>query len=244
MARVAQNPSWASLVRKYLAHRRKLGYGLDGGEVLLDFAEFARRTAPQKPLTGDLALKWATSSPAKRQRQAARLSLVRGFAKYCALLDPRTEIPDGHMLGRVCTRRRPHIFTTRQTQLILRRARSLSKRFSPLYPQTFATLIGLLACTGMRPGEARRLQLGDLDVASGSLRVAPYKFSPERVIPLHPSTVRALEHYRRARRSLFSHSDHLFVGTTGRPLQDKVVYAVFSRLSADIPATGDRQSLR
>jgi integrase len=96
----------------------------------------------------------------------------------------------------------------------------------------------------MRPGEARRLRLGDLDADGGFLRVAPCKFSPERVIPLHASTVRVLQRYRRARRGLFPLGDHLFVGVTGQPLQDAAVYRVFSRLTADIPATGDRRSLR
>lgn len=244
MARLARNPSWSALVRRYLAHRRTLGYGLRGGELLFDFGRFVGRASPRQTLPAALALEWATSSPATRRGQAARLSLVRGFAKYCALLDPRTEIPDGHLLGPVCVRLRPHIYTPGQIRLIVRRARSLTTRSSPLHPLTYETLIGLLACTGMRPGEARRLRFDDLDADAGLLRVAPCKFSPERVIPLHASTVRALQRYRRARRSLFPLGDYLFVGVTGRPLRDRAVYRVFSRLTAGIPATGDRRSHR
>lgn len=89
-----------------------------------------------------------------------------------------------------------------------------------------------------------RLRLDDLDTETGLLRVAPCKFSPERVIPLHASTVRVLQRYRRARRRLFPMGDWLFVGVTGRPLVDTAIYRVFSRLTAGIPLTGDRRSHR
>jgi len=188
------------LVRRYLAHRRSLGYALVGAECLLDFGRFAEGISPGKPITTALALAWATSAPSSRERQVRRLVLVRGFAKYCAVLDPRTEIPLGRLLGPYYIRRRTHIFTPQQVRLIMRRARELTRKLSPLHPLTYETLIGLLACTGMRSGEALRLRLADFDAAAGLLRIAPTKFSPQRVIPLHASVVTALDRYRRLRR--------------------------------------------
>ena len=173
-----------TLAKRYIAHRRNMGYAmvLPAGQLPL-FARFADRHAPGKPLTTALALDWATSRPGQRRTHAGWLSIVRCFARYCAALDPKTEVPDAFLLGPVSQRTRPHIFTRKQTRLILARARRLTTRFSPLHPLTYETMIGLLACTGLRPGEAIRLQLEDLDVTSGRLRIAPCKFSSARFLP-------------------------------------------------------------
>jgi integrase len=233
------------LVRRYLASRRKLGYAMRSAELLLDFGRFADRTAPRQPLTMALALQWATAVPTARPAtHAGRLGMVRGFAQYCAALDPRTQIPDTYLLGPVVQRIRPHIFTTPQVRLILRRTRSLQTQRSLLHPLTYETLIGLLACTGMRPGEALRLRLHDFDADQGRLRIRSCKFSPERVIPLHPSTVRALQHYCATRQVLFPSGEALFVGTTGRPLAARKTERIFVRLTSDLRPTGQRRSLR
>lgn len=244
MASLVRAASLPRLVRRYLAHRRSLGYALPCAELLQDFGRFAERVSPGQPITTAIALSWATSVRSTRERQAVRLTLVRGFAKYCAILDPRTEIPPGHLLGPYYVRKVPHIFTPPQVRLMMRRAKLLMRKVSPLHPLTYETLIGLLACTGLRSGEARRLLLSDFDADAGLLRIASSKFSPPRVVPLHPSVVAALERYRQLRRRLFPSSDCLFVGKTGRPLQDTCIGRVFSRLSAGIVPSGDRPSLR
>jgi len=244
MAALAHRPIMPRLVRRYILYRRSLGYAVSHAGLLRTFGQFAERTAPGQPITTALALRWATSGSWSREQQVVRLIQVRGFAKYCAILDPRTEIPSARLLGPYYVRRHPHIFTAHQVRLLMRRSKLLSTKFSPLAPLTYETLIGLLACTGMRSGEARRLRLTDFDSAAGTLRIAPSKFSPARAIPLHRSVVTALELYCRRRRRLFPATDHFFVGRTGQPLQDVCVYAVLSRLTAGISPSGDRTSLR
>ena len=236
-----------SLARRYVAHRRKMGYQYGPKSVypLIAFARFADRESPGRPLTTALALRWATSRPTLRPTaQAELLGCVRCFARYCALLDPRTEIPPSHLLGPARQRHRPHIFTKRQIGLILNRTRALPGTYAPLARRTYETLLGLLACTGMRLGEALRLQLSDLDTDSGLLRIAPCKSSPERLIPLDPTAVRALQHYRRHRRRIFPSGEHLFVGATGRPVIGRTIEVAFQKLTQGITPNGERLSLR
>jgi len=239
-------PSLCTRVRQYLAHRRAMGYVLTAAAQRLPaFARYAQRRAPGQPLTTALALQWATARPgASRSTHAKLLGLVRGLARFCAVFDPRTAVPGTHLLGPTCQRVRPHLFTAEQIRLILRRAGALSTRRSPLQPRTYETLIGLLACTGLRPGEARHLRWHDLDSATGPLRIAPCKASPERMIPLHPTTVRALQRYWAARRRYFPGGDHWFVGTTGQPLRARKTEMIFARLAQGIPSNGQRLSLR
>jgi integrase len=195
MATVAPR-SKRTLVRLYLAFRRNLGYQMRSAELLFDFAKFADREAPGKPLTTALAIQWATRVSASPKTRASRLSMVRGFAKYCASLDSRTQIPDTYLLGPSFQRLRPHLFSPAEIRLLMQRARGLKDRRSPLHALTYETLIGLLATTGIRPGEALRVQCRDLDADQGTLSIRRCKFSPERVIPLHSTTVDALDRYR------------------------------------------------
>jgi integrase/recombinase XerD len=67
---------------------------------------------------------------------------------------------------------------------------------------TYQTLIGLLATTGLRIGEALRLDRSDLDRSEGVLRVRESKFGKSRLVPLHASTVDALERYDHTRQRL------------------------------------------
>jgi integrase len=214
-------------------------------ELLFDFARFADGEAPGKPLTTSLAIQWAAAVPsACLNTRAGRLGMVRGFARYCASFDLRTQIPDPYLLGRGFQRVRPHLFTSAEVGLILRRARRLQTCRSPLHPLTYETLVGLLASTGMRPGEALRLTCRDLDVDQGTLRIGRCKFSPERVIALHPTTVKALRHYRQRRQALFPWGETFFVGATGRPLIARRTARVFRLLTRDLVSRSERGSLR
>jgi len=98
-----EKASMLSLAKRYLAHRRKMGFALAiEGDLLLDFARFADGIAPRPALTTSLVLRWATRpQTASRTYHAVRYAVVRGFARYCAALDPRTdntENPPPHRL--------------------------------------------------------------------------------------------------------------------------------------------------
>ena len=83
-------------------------------------------------------------------------------------------------------------------------------------------MIGLLATTGLRVGEALRLDRGDLDPVEGVLRIRESKFGKSRLVPLSDSTVDALERYDHTRQRLLPDpvTDALFVSLTGR----RVIY--------------------
>lgn len=241
----ASPPSKLILVRRYLAFRRKLGYRMRAAELLFDFARFADREAPGKPLTTALAIRWATAVPSARlNTRLGRIGLVRGFARYCATLDAQTQIPEPGLLGPGFQRVQPHLFSASQTKLILQRTRELQTCRSPLHPLTYETFIGLLASTGIRPGEALRLQCEDLDVEEGTLRIRRCKFSPERVLALHPTTVRALGHYRQKRQALFPWGERFFVGAAGKPLSARRTAKIFRRLTDGLAPGGERRTVR
>lgn len=230
------------LARRYLAQKRALGYAFrfyDG--PLLDFARFADANAPGRPITTAMAVQWATArSDTARIYQAKRLSMVRNLARFCLAFDPRTEVPPDGLLGPGTSRIQPHIYSTVQVRELLRRARRLPPIFSPLRPFTYETIFGLLAATGLRRSEVLRLRLKDFDAGAGTLRIARSKFSPERLLPLHSSTVRALQKYLGRRQRLLPFGEHLFVGHRSQPIPAGSLQQTFRLLTRDWTSNGAR----
>ncbi|MGH7477907.1 MAG: tyrosine-type recombinase/integrase, partial [Longimicrobiales bacterium] len=87
----------------------------------------------------------------------------------------------------------------------------------------YETLLGLLATTGLRVGEAIRLDGHDIDWSEGVLLVRRSKFGKSRQVPLQPSTLQALRQYLRRREELCPHprSESFFVSLRGT----RIIYA-------------------
>lgn len=221
---------------EYLTHRRALGFALNtSGKLLLQFARFADRSRHHGPLTADLALRWAslpqTASPRYR---AERLSIVRGFARYLAGQDGRSQVPDRHLLGRNHDRKQPHIFSERQLRELVLAAAKLNPVYR-LRPFTYSTFFGLLASTGLRVSEALNLLNRNVDLAEGILRIEQTKFRKSRLVPLHVTATRALRRYAAERELCGAHdSDAFFVGATGNHLPYSTVRHTFHRISAQL----------
>jgi integrase len=103
---------------------------------------------------------------------------------------------------------------------------------TPLRRTTFATLIGLLAVTGIRVGEAIALDRGDVDLAARRLTVRFGKFGKTRELALHPSTIDALRRYQRLRDRLAPRTgtSAFFVSLAGNRLLYCNVHHAFHRL--------------
>jgi integrase len=96
----------------------------------------------------------------------------------------------------------------------------------------------------MRPSEALRLKISDFNPATGTLRVPAVKTSPERVLPLHPTTVAALVAYLEKRRRLCPIGDHIFVGPIGRRLGRTNCLRIMQWLFRGIRSNGLRLQVR
>src|SRR6185437_5797371 len=111
--------------------------------------------AGPRPVTVELAVTWARLPAGIKPITAGfRLSEVRGFARYLHAIDPAHEVPPPGLLGLPRRRPTPYIYTPGQIAEILRATQRLQP---PLRAATYRTLLGLLAATGMRLGEATAL---------------------------------------------------------------------------------------
>ena len=214
----------------YLALRRALGYRLARPEKLLNqFLDYLDRTGADT-VTVTAALDWARL-PANGGSNwwAYRLAAVRGFATYLHALDPAHEVPAAQLLPHRPHRASPYLYSESDIAALIAATASLR---TPLRRATFATLIGLLAVTGIRVGEAIALDRGDVDPAAGLLLVRHGKFDKARELALHPTTVDALRSYQRLRdrAALETGTSALFVSTAGTRLIYCNVHNAFHRL--------------
>ena len=135
----------------YLAVRRALGYKLeDHGWLLDDFASFMEAAGAVTVTTG-LALAWATlPEDTLPSWHAARLRVVRGFARHLQALDPATEVPPVGLLA--CRNRRavPYLYCEAEVSALMTATASLRPA---LHAATHKTLIGLLAAAAARRGD-------------------------------------------------------------------------------------------
>lgn len=223
-----------SKVRTYLAHRRALGFQLKSeGLRLLEFARYADALGHRGPLTTRLALNWAClPKSADHLYRARRLEIARTFAKHLVLTEPQTQIPPRHLLGPAHRRRSPHLYSSAQLQQLLRRAGQLKGQ---LRPHTWQTLIGLLACSGLRISEAMRLKPGDVDWKQSLLIIRASKYGKTRLVPLHRSALEPLRAYARRRQASFPLAEYFFVSDRGTRLAHSTVGETFSQLRKGIP---------
>ena len=113
-------------------------------------------------------------------------------------------------------------------------AAQASRPRGSLRPHTLSTLIGLLASTGLRVGEAIRLQIDHvrLNREPPQLHILAMKFHKSRMVPLHPSTAARLRYYheQRARLHYDAFSDTFFISEQGQPLRYLALHNWFARL--------------
>lgn len=213
----------------YLVLRRSLGHKLaDAERQLRRFVVYLEFTGADT-VTMDAALAFvldadldpASSIPAKR------LQAVRGFARHLAGIDPRTEIPPAGLVTYRARRRQPWLFSDDEIRLAMATAAASAR--TALRAVTLETLIGLLAVTGMRVGEALRLAPDDVDVDDALVTVRASKFGKSRQVPVSTSTIEALAAYARQRDQIVNAPGTFFATPSGAPLAYTHFGATFRR---------------
>jgi integrase/recombinase XerD len=219
----------------YLRLRRALGHKLDDAARQLPWFVDHLEAVTSEYVTVAAALAWSLERdlPAGSTVPGRRMMAVRGFARYLAGIDPRTEVPPPGLVRIPRRWRPPFIYTDADVLTLIGQARRSIPQ--PLRATTYETLFGLLASTGLRIGEALRLDQADVDVTDGVLLIRRSKFGKSRQVPLQASTLEALERYRHRRRQLYPHpkTESLFVSLHGTRVIYECVWPTFRRLCTE-----------
>jgi integrase len=234
----------------YLQARRALGFQLATvGRLLGQFVDWRVTHHDAGPagtpvVTTRAAVEWArlpaAASPAWH---GIRYAAVRGFAVFLHAGDPSVEVPPAGLLRVGPCRVVPYLYSQEEITALITAAGHLRPR---LRAATYQTLIGLLAATGIRIGEAIAADVTDLDTDRRVLLVRHAKFDQSRLVPLHPSTVTALTGYLNTRDHLqpVPASPALFTSTRRTRLLHSNIGLTFNRLTEAAGITARSPSCR
>lgn len=197
--------SLAGELERFVAHRRMLGHSYHRTvHTLRSFDRHVLAHGDSKcalPLA-DLLRGWL-SRPGERKAVsvAVELGALRQFFRYRLRFHP-----DGFVPGREWAPQAvhsdfvPHVFTLDQVRALLGEAGHLR---CPLARPAIRTLILILYCTGLRFGEAVRLEIGDVDLDRRVFCVRECK-GKTRWVPFRSDLARELRSYRLQRDRLAS----------------------------------------
>lgn len=187
---------------QYVAVRRALGASFYEPALALGHFVDLLEHEDAEFITTDLALRWATAPVSvEHATWGRRLSQVRGFARWMNVVDSRNQVPPEGLLSARRRRNAPYIYAEQEINLLMIQAARLRSR-TGMRALTYSTLIGLLVATGLRPGEAFRLDRSDVDLVNGILFIRDSKFGKSRFVPVEESARVALERYARMRDQL------------------------------------------
>jgi integrase len=231
------------VLEDYLRIRRRVGFKLVCDQRLLEnFVGFLEQAGAER-ITTELALRWARLPvDAHPHRWRQRLGIVRVFARYVATLDPSSEVPSTDLLPARRPRVAPYIYSPAEISALMGAAGALTP---PLRAASFRTVIGLMATTGLRLGEALWLDRADVDLTDGALHVRARQHK-QREVPLHPTATRALRQYARRRDRHWPRppSPAFFINTRGGRLSRAEFNHYFANLIAQIGLEGAGERAR
>jgi len=235
-------------VDRYIAHKRNLGCVFVTESFLLrSFTTYVDRHAPCEPLTIKLALEWATApGTGNRAYYAKRLDVLRGFAGYLAVIEPGTQVPPKGIFGSSVSRVEPYIYTLKEIAALMQAARGYPTSNGRTNQLRNATLIGVLACTGMRVGEALALNNTDVDLGERLISIRNSKNLPLRLVPITACTARHLREYQQVRDKCFGPGaacSAFFLSVRGGKLAYSSFQWAFVRIRAQAGIGGDGTGL-
>ncbi|MDN5798348.1 MAG: tyrosine-type recombinase/integrase [Intrasporangium sp.] len=214
----------------YLTLRGSLGHELAEAAWLLPGFVAYLDAHGAHTVTVKAALAWAQQARTETTIGPRRLTAARGFARYLSGIHADTEVPPLGLMPHRQRWRRPFIYSLAEIEAVM--DQTGSSIASPLRAATYRTLIGLLAVSGLRIGEAIKLDRTDVDWAQGVLLIREAKFGKSRMVPLQDSSMQALVDYARLRDDLQprAKAPSFFVSMTGQRLCYAVVQSVFRQL--------------
>ncbi len=206
------------------------------------FREFCLRAGLDSPAEVDHRflrryLAYLQTRGYSRSTIARRTAAVRSFFRYMVRKGLLDNNPALALAPPRRQRRLPRVLSITELEEAQRR-QSLHVYRTSLRDMA---LVELLYATGMRVGELVGLNLGDIDLKRGEVRVLG-KGRKERVIPVHAAAVQILEAYLERERPILAANGRwgedgkapLFLSVRGHRLSDRGVRRVVERFFQDL----------
>ncbi|MCP3962752.1 MAG: tyrosine-type recombinase/integrase [bacterium] len=214
-------------VERYVAIRRALGFQLrKPSRQLRDYARLAEEHGESR-VRVCRALAWAAMAPSPSSRHD-RMRNVSNLARFLHAENPEHELLPPSPFRVTRSRPLPYIYAPNEIARMIAAARRLRRSY-PLRREVWATLIGLIASTGLRTSEALDLTLSDVR-PDGVLSVRNSKFGKSRLVPLHSTARTALDRYLEMRRRVAVTEARVFLSASDGRIASSMVSWTFRRI--------------
>jgi integrase/recombinase XerD len=216
-------------IERYIMVRRAAGHAFETGARLLRcYGRFAEVRGDAQ-VRRETALDWAAAAATPHAR-SVRMRHIVHFARFQHAEDERHEVLPRNAFAVRWRRPLPYIYSDDEIARLLAAADRLRLSYAyPLRRETYRTMIGMIAVTGLRRSEALDLRVQDLS-PDGVLTIRRTKFRKSRLVPLPPTTHAALRQYIGLRLRRPAADDHLFLSASDVRIESSVANATFRRM--------------
>jgi len=213
-----RNGILAPFIWDFLCMRRNLGFKSKSAEYsLFAFDDFAKEKGLISiMITKELADEWCQRRPNEAtDTWNHRNCFLRQFSIYLFNIGYETYIP--LKLPSKPDPFIPYIYSEKELQAIYQACDSLVlyDKHARSMLMIFPALIRMLAGTGIRVGEAIKLQNNDVNLEENYLILKGCKNGKDRIVPISESLANVCAQYRKYRELLPRHSDYFFVKLNG-----------------------------
>ena len=197
-------------VQAFISSRRALGRAIRLDEYVLRRLRTYLARAGHSDLNATSFASWRRQlRHCEHNTQVDWATMVYRFCRYRRRGESRCFLPQRWALGR----HRPYPLPTPIEPDQVRRLLDFISDLKPgpgrpLSSAARRLAVVLMYTAGLRRGEAARLQMEDVDVENGVLRIQESKFHKSRWVPLSPTATRELRRYLRLRAAVVPRSAH------------------------------------
>ena len=209
--------SLAALLEEYAEFRAALGFSDKHATVLMGFDAYCAQFRPDAAsLDEDVVRGWfkreaAAGSPGTLAHKAAAIRALARHVGGSAYVLPPDMVPKTPAFE-------PYIMDDGELYRFFEAVDSFgNERTDPFMPVAMRVMLRAIYACGLRPGEARRLLVGDVDTCTGEMMVRNSKHGKDRIVMAADDVSEMLASYL-ARRSVVSPcgaEDALFVRSDG-----------------------------
>lgn len=204
---------FAEHIQNFVRQKRALGYEYsEGAYILSDFENFCKNHFPDSAvLDQEIGLSWAKCRESEKGKgQLNRISVIREFGKYMNSIGiPAYVIPPNiHMKS---TRAVPYIFSKDELSALFQAADEFPYRpSSPIFHLIVSVIFRLTYCCGLRPIEARRLCVEDVDLKTGNVKILESKGHKDRIVVMSDDMLVLMRNYHEQASQHYPERSHFF----------------------------------
>lgn len=241
------NGAFAEHINGFIRQKRALGYDYSEGAYILScFEDFCKKQFPDSEiLDQEIGLNWAERRENEKGRsQLNRISVIREFGKYMNSMGiPAYVIPPNiHMKS---SRATPYIFSKDELSALFQASDEFPYRpSSPIFHLIVSVIFRLTYCCGLRPIEARRLRVEDVDLKTGQIKILESKGHKDRIVVMADDMLDLIRNFHEQASLHYPERSHFFYNHfSGGMYSDVHMQKTFKMLSVSAGLGNEKRKL-